>query len=40
MLKEAKIEKVLTYIEPGPVVLVATKKGRKNNLMLLHAAHL
>ena len=35
MLKETKIEKVLTYIEPGPVVLVATKKGRKNNLMTI-----
>lgn len=32
---EVKKEKALTFIEPGPVVLVTTSDGSKNNLMPL-----
>lgn len=34
-MKEAKIEKALMYIEPGPVVLVSTFDGKKNNVMTI-----
>lgn len=34
-MKEVPIEKALTYIEPGPVVLVTTSDGRKNNVMTI-----
>lgn len=34
-MKEVKIEKALTYIEPGPVVLVTTSDGKKNNVMTI-----
>ncbi len=33
MLEKRKIEEVLTYIEPGPVTLVSTSDGKRNNLM-------
>lgn len=35
MLEKRRIEEVLTYIEPGPVVLVSTSDGKKNNLMTI-----
>lgn len=31
--KESPIERTLLYIEPGPVLLVATNDGRRNNVM-------
>lgn len=34
-MKETSIEKALTYIEPGPVVLVTTFDGEKNNVMTI-----
>lgn len=34
-MKEVPIEKALTYIEPGPVVLVTTSDGKKNNVMTI-----
>jgi flavin reductase (DIM6/NTAB) family NADH-FMN oxidoreductase RutF len=34
-LQEEKIENVLTFIEPGPVVLVATRNGETDNLMTI-----
>lgn len=32
MLTKDDLHKAFTYIEPGPVVLVTTKDGRKNNI--------
>lgn len=34
-MKEAAIEKSLTYIEPGPVVLITTFDGKRNNVMTI-----
>lgn len=34
-MKESPIERALLYIEPGPVVLVSTFDGRKNNVMTI-----
>lgn len=34
-MKKVKIEKALTFIEPGPVLLVTTFDGRKNNVMTI-----
>lgn len=34
-MKEIKKEKALTFIEPGPVVLVTTYDGEKNNVMTI-----
>lgn len=34
-MKEVKIEKALTFIEPGPVVLVTTFDGKSNNVMTI-----
>lgn len=34
-MKEAAIELALLYIEPGPVVLVTTFNGVKNNVMTI-----
>ncbi len=34
-MKEVKKEKALTFIEPGPVVLVSTFDGKKNNIMTI-----
>lgn len=34
-MKDTAIEKALTYIEPGPVVLVSTFDGKKNNVMTI-----
>lgn len=35
MFKEMKLEKAFTLIEPGPVVLVTTHDGKKNNIMTI-----
>jgi len=32
MMKKDSLQKAFTYIEPGPVVLLTTKDGRKNNI--------
>ena len=32
MLKQDKLQKAFTYIEPGPVVLLTTRDGQKNNI--------
>ena len=34
-MRTMKLSKAFTLIEPGPVVLVATRNGRKNNLMTI-----
>ena len=34
-MTELPIEKAFTLIEPGPVILVTTKDGRKNNIMTI-----
>lgn len=34
-MKEIAVEKALTYIEPGPVVLVTTTDGNKKNVMTI-----
>lgn len=34
-MKEVDIEKALTYIEPGPLVLVTTFDGQRNNVMTI-----
>lgn len=34
-MEEVDIEKALTYIEPGPLVLVTTFDGRRNNVMTI-----
>lgn len=34
-MKESAIERALLYIEPGPVVLVSTFDGEKNNVMTI-----
>lgn len=34
-MKEVNIEKALTYIEPGPLVLVTTFDGQRNNVMTI-----
>lgn len=34
-MKEMKISEAFTLIEPGPVVLVTTNDGRKNNIMTI-----
>ncbi len=35
MMKEMQLNKAFTLIEPGPVVLIATNDGKKNNLMTI-----
>lgn len=35
MMKEMKIERAFTLIEPGPVVLVTTHDGEKDNIMTI-----
>ncbi len=35
IMKEVILEKALTYIEPGPVTLVTTADGGKNNVMTI-----
>jgi flavin reductase (DIM6/NTAB) family NADH-FMN oxidoreductase RutF len=35
MIKGMKIERAFTLIEPGPVVLVTTHDGKKNNIMTI-----
>lgn len=35
MMKKIKIEKAFTLIEPGPVVLITTYDGKKNNIMTI-----
>lgn len=35
MMKKMKIERAFTLIEPGPVVLVTTNNGKKNNIMTI-----
>lgn len=35
MMKEVEIEKALTYMEPGPLVLVTTFDGQRNNVMTI-----
>ncbi len=35
MMKRMKIERAFTLIEPGPVVLVTTHDGKKNNIMTI-----
>lgn len=34
-MKDVDIEKALTYIEPGPLVLVTTFDGQRNNVMTI-----
>lgn len=34
-MKKVKLEKALTYLEPGPLLLVTTFDGRKNNIMTI-----
>lgn len=34
-MEEAAVEKALTFIEPGPVVLVTTADGNKKNIMTI-----
>ncbi|HPI93747.1 MAG TPA: flavin reductase family protein [Deltaproteobacteria bacterium] len=34
-MKEMQLNKAFTLIEPGPVVLIATNDGKKNNLMTI-----
>ena len=34
-MQEVNIEKALTYIEPGPLVLVTTFDGLRNNVMTI-----
>ena len=34
-MRTLKLSKVFTLLEPGPVVLVATNDGRKNNIMTI-----
>ena len=34
-MKRVKLEKALTFLEPGPVVLVSTFDGKKNNVMTI-----
>ena len=33
--REIALEKALTFIEPGPVVLITTFDGKKNNVMTI-----
>ena len=35
MMKPMKLERAFTLIEPGPVVLVTTHDGKKNNIMTI-----
>lgn len=34
-MQEVAVEKALTFIEPGPVVLVTTADGAKQNVMTI-----
>jgi flavin reductase (DIM6/NTAB) family NADH-FMN oxidoreductase RutF len=34
-MRQLKLERAFTLIEPGPVVLVTTRDGRKNNVMTI-----
>jgi len=34
-MKEMQIDKAFTLLEPGPVVLVTTCDGKKNNIMMI-----
>jgi Flavin reductase like domain len=34
-MRQLKLSKVFTFIEPGPVVLVTTSDGSKNNVMTI-----
>ena len=34
-MEEVDIEKALTFIEPGPLVLVTTFDGQRNNVMTI-----
>lgn len=35
MMKEIRINRAFTLVEPGPVVFITTNDGRKNNLMTI-----
>lgn len=34
-MRELELSRVFTLIEPGPVVLVTTRDGNKNNIMTI-----